>query len=216
MQQITVFLRKKKIFFLTAGIIIIVIILVVLFRLNSSQESVKRNLSNINILSVPTHPVSLPDHRITILPSNDKWVLGNNKYYSIFLPSSWKPEFKNILGGGMSATLQPGGFSKGNSLPRFHIEVSPADPEFPISGRIETLTPLKMKQVSVNFHDVPAIRLMGTMPFTLPNEPLIYKSFIFLEKSDLDYIITYAYYEDSDAEQYEQLFSAMLDSFQFK
>lgn len=219
------FLQNKRLL-LAIGIFAIVAFAVSAIWLRQAEKQMPNNsnLLTSNNLS-PTQGASdtgIPDFQAqqTIITPDETWITGDNKLYTISFPSDWKPEANYVLNGGTAVTLKPAILPTGNLLPSMHIEATPSDPANPLSERIKFLSPLKLTQSDISFQGIPTVRLSGMLPFKPlpenPNQSLIHKEYTFFEKSNNTYIITFAYYQDSEASKNEQLYKAMLDSIKFK
>lgn len=245
MDHLPAFLKNKRLL-IALGIIILLFLIIsaVIFSTNPNRQVTEDAISPILTQNSPkafpsfavqsqvnsstslTNPYPTQIIRSALInnqpvtPQPEVWLIGDHDLFTINYLSGWNPEINTVYKGGTAITIKPAVLPAGDVLPNFHIEVTASDSAYPLSEKVKFFSPLGLARTDITFHDLPAIRLSGTMPFTPlpdnPNQSLIHKTYTFVDKQPNTYVITYAYYLNADANKYQQIFDSMLDSFRFK
>lgn len=143
--------------------------------------------------------------------------MESNSFYSINYPDNWQEQIMSVNGGGSLISFMPVNAASSEAFPRIDIQVaSIAASGSSMMDKIKYLSVLNLKQSNTIFHSQSAIQLSGLLPFNsnIGNKP-IYKTFLFIEKSGVLYVVDYAYLNDNTAQSSINSINNSLATFKF-
>lgn len=218
-------ISKNRKIYLLAGLLTLLLIGGIFFMtmMLTSDNSPKQEAINQTITSTPTPIAVMPTYpqfqpgtvnSVSAPPSN--WTTGDNQYYNIKYPPEWKPDIKTVAGGGIGVAFKS---PENTHFPRFDIEASPTNSENSIDARInriKSFTPLNYTQSNVDFMGQKAIQVSEILPIADLRGNQAHKTYIFFNKGDNTYVITYVYFQDENANTNKEKLLQMLNSVKLK
>lgn len=214
---------KKGILFAVVIIIVIICFILVRFGLENDDQAERKKLSTLNNLfenisstPIPTYPQLNPiaDNTLPVPPGG--WVVGDNALYTIDFPPTWNPTVTSVGNGGTNVVIQP---ENSKYFPRINIESAPTDPNNPIEKRIKRLKgfiPFNYSEYNTSFRGVPVLQISEILPIGDMDRNPAHKTYLFFNRGDISYVVTYTYFQDKNAETNKVVLLQILNSIKFK
>lgn len=179
---------------------------------NPSPHTDKKISMQPDPSAYPTYPEQLFLNDLFLPQPPLDWITGDNSRFSLKFPKEWQPQTSNVINNGVNVVIKP---NDGKPFPRFNLESAPINPEITTEQKIaelKKLVPLNYSQIKTQLKGQEAIQVNEVLPITDDQGNNLYKTYIFLSKEKTYYIMTFAYFNDENAEKNKVTLLSILNS----
>ncbi len=213
MQEASGIFSRRNIIIAAVVIFVLIVSVLVFLLLQKPKQESQNSVPQSQSIENNSEPESAPK----LTNQNAHY---DNGQYSILYPSEWKMDTIPVVSGGSLDSFVANPVASGEGFPRVDVQVTPtASGSSSIQRLINNLSILGLKEDTIEFHGQQARRLSGVLPmvFEVPGvgKKKVFKTYIFLNYQNSQYVIDYAYYPETEATSMPVI-NKVLDSYSFQ